>query len=291
MIKSAQVEQLREADFHFIGALTKPEIEGLLRRGVLQMELFDETLCEVRQGALRYVLRRNPARADQMAESRRDKKRSVERLIEKKNLYLAEHPRAGAQAALRAARERIARLRIEGWARVEAEGRALRLVVDEASLAEASRLDGCYVLKTDLAPAAADAETIHDRYKDLAEVERAFRTCKSAHLEVRPVYVRSEAHTRAHVLVVMLAYLIVRELRKAWATLDVTVEEGLDELGSLSAIRMGLANKPQTYCIPRPNPRQERLLRAAQVRLPEALPHLGANVVTRHKLSSKRTNP
>jgi hypothetical protein len=226
-----------------------------------------------------------------MAESRRDKSGSVERLIEKKNLYLSEHPRAGVETAVRAAGERIARLRIEGWARVEAEGRALRLVANEAALAEAARLDGCYVLKTDLAPAAADAETVHDRYKDLAEVERAFRTCKTGHLEVRPVYVRSEAHTRAHVLVVMLSYLIVRELRKAWAALDMTVEEGLDELGALSAMRVGLANKARAYSIPRPNPSQERLLRAAQVRLPEALPHLGAHVVTRRKLPSRRTNP
>jgi hypothetical protein len=291
MIKSAQVERLREADFHFIGALTKPQIETLLRAGVLQMDLFDETVCEVRQGALRYVLRRNPTRAQEMAETRRDKSRSVERLIEKKNLYLAEHPRARVKTALRAAREKIARLRIESWVRVEAEGRALRLVVDEAALAEVSRLDGCYVLKTDLTLAAADAQTVHDRYKDLAEVERAFRTCKTGHLEVRPVYVRSEAHTRAHVLVVMLAYLIVRELRKAWASLDVTVEEGLDELGALSALHVGLANKARVYSIPRPSPSQERLLRAAQVRLPEALPRLGARVVTRRKLPSRRTNP
>ena len=291
MIKSAQIEQLREADFHFIGALTKPRIETLLREGVLQMDLFDETVCEVRQGALRYVLRRNPVRAQDMAESRLDKSRSVQRLIEKRNLYLAEHPRAGIKTALRTAREKISRLRIESWARVEAQGRALRLVTDEAALAEVSRLDGCYVLKTDLSPVVADAQTVHDRYKDLAEVERAFRTCKTGHLEVRPVYVRSEAHTRAHVLVVMLAYLIVRELRKAWATLDMTVEEGLDELGALSAMRIGLANKTQAYSIPRPNPSQERLLRATQVRLPEALPHLGANVVTRRKLQPRRTNP
>ena len=88
-----------------------------------------------------------------------------------------------------------------------------------------------------------------------------------------------------------LSYLIVRELRKAWAALDMTVEEGLDELGALSAMRVGLANKARAYSIPRPNPSQERLLRAAQVRLPEALPHLGAHVVTRRKLPSRRTNP
>ena len=89
----------------------------------------------------------------------------------------------------------------------------------------------------------------------------------------------------------MLAYLIVRELRKAWAPLDATVEEGLDELGALSAMRVGQRGKAQANKIPRPNPSQDQLLRAAQVRLPEVLPCLGANVVTRRRLPSRRTKP
>ena len=69
--------------------------------------------------------------------------------------------------------------------------------------------------KTDLPVEAADAETIHGRYKDLAKVERAFRTMKTGLLEVRPVYVRRADHTRAHVLVVMLAYLLTRDTGKS----------------------------------------------------------------------------
>jgi len=76
--------------------------------------------------------------------------------------------------------------------------------MDSAALQEASRLDGCYVLKTDLPESAASKEVVHARYKDLAQVEQAFRTCKTAHLETRPIYVRTAAHTRGHVLVVSL---------------------------------------------------------------------------------------
>jgi hypothetical protein len=50
------------------------------------------------------------------------------------------------------------------------------------------------------------------RYQDLTEVEMAFRTSKTVHLEMRPVRVRTEEHTRGHVLAVMLAFLIRREL-------------------------------------------------------------------------------
>jgi len=87
--------------------------------------------------------------------------------------------------------------------RVE-EGRVI-VEVDEEYLQEISELDGCCALKTDLPTEAAGAYTIHDRYKDLALVEQGFRTMKTDHLKVRPIFVRTETHTRGHVLVVFLS--------------------------------------------------------------------------------------
>jgi transposase len=77
---------------------------------------------------------------------------------------------------------------------------------DPRALGEIAKLDGCYVLKTDLAREAASKETVHERYKDLALVEWAFRESKTVHLEMRPIYVRRESRTRGHAFVVMLAY-------------------------------------------------------------------------------------
>ncbi len=288
MIKTAQIAELGEENFHFISALTRPQIETLLARGVIQLELFDEKVCEVADDGLRYVLRRNPVRAEEIAATRRDKQSSVEHLVEKKNRYLREHPRAGVEVARREVVQKIVRLRIDAWLCVEAEGRRLRLVVDEATLRETSRLDGCYVIRTDLPTAATDSQTVHDRYKDLAEVEWAFRTCKTGHLEVRPVYVRRADHTRGHVLVVMLAYAIVRELRRTWTEIDTTVEEGLDQLKTLCSTEVRTGAGGRCWRIPRPGERTRQLLDAARVRLPEALPHTGARVVTHKKLPSRR---
>ena len=54
--------------------------------------------------------------------------------------------------------------------------------------------------------------------------ERAFRECKTVNQEVRPVYVRKEGRTRRHVLVVMLEYMLIRMLRKAWTDFDLTAK-------------------------------------------------------------------
>ena len=60
MIKSQQIEDLGERGFHYITAITKPQIEALLRQDVLQMELFDEDLAEIETDEnIRFVLRRN----------------------------------------------------------------------------------------------------------------------------------------------------------------------------------------------------------------------------------------
>ena len=106
----------------------------------------------------------------------------------------------------------------------------------------------------------------------------------------RPVYVRSEPNTRGHVLVVMLAYLIVRELKKAWANFDLTVEECSDQLKTLCAVEMKTAQGGACLRLPAPNEETTGLLQALNVRLPEVLPQVDIKVDTRKKLMGRRIN-
>jgi transposase len=219
------------------------------------------------------------------------KRRALEEWVEEKNVYLLEHPRAKVPTALEKVRKKIHVLRQEKWLSVNSEGRQLRLEQDETVLEEEALLDGCYVIKTDLLREVADKQLIHDRYKDLVEVERAFRDCKTVMLEVRPVYVRSEQSTRAHVLVVMLAYMIVRKLREAWAAFDLTAEEGIKQLSTLCSTEMRIKGHGSCLKIPRPRQRSRELLKALDVQMPTVLPHREVRVVTRKKLSKQRKIP
>ena len=161
-------------------------------------------------------------------------------------------------------------------------------VIDQGSRLSAVRVDGCYVITTDVPREVADKEVIHDRYKDLALVEQAFRTCKSAHLEVCPVHVRTEAHTRGHVLVAMLAYLVRRALSEAWNCLDLTVDEGLEQLKTICSMEINVQGKASCLRIPTPRAQSRALLQALDMSLPEALPHTNARVGTRKKLPRRR---
>ena len=293
MIKNQQVEDLTEHGFHYITAITKPQIESLINQGVIQMTLFDRRLAEIKTDAgIRYILRRNPERALEIRQSRDSKPASLRQMVKKQNEYLTEHPRAGAAVALRKINDRCEKLKVSQW--VEAavvSDRKIALTTDQEALAEMEKLDGCYVLKTDLKKKAASKETIHSRYKDLAQVEWAFRTSKTVQLEMRPVNVRLARRTRGHVFVVMLAYRMVQELAHRWREINLTVAEGIQELTTLCATEMLVNGRPRCHKIPQPRPSVKQLLKAASVRLPDVLPCKGIRVATRKKLSENRATP
>jgi len=292
MIKGPQIELLQAEDaveFHYITAITKPQIETLLTKNVIQLNLFDETVAEVveDQTNVRYVLRRNPQRAMEVAATRQAKLTKLQQRIAEQNTYLAEHPRAVVDVARRKIKAFHKKLRLPAID-VNVSERTISMTKQVNAWQEASKLDGCYCLKTDLSKKHASKETVHNRYKDLSQVEWAFRTSKTSMLEARPIYVRLASRTRGHLLVVMLAYLIVRELADCWYKMDVTVEEALDELKSLCTTRVVLKGTSVMHNIPKPRKSVQRLLDAAGVTLPKTIADRGVEVSTRKKLTAER---
>ena len=152
---------------------------------------------------------------------------------------------------------------------------------------ELSKLDGFYCLKTDVPAAQAAKELVHERYKDLAEVEWAFRTSKST-LEVRPIFVRKESRTRGHVFVVMLAYYLLKELAHCWRELELTPREGVQELATLCMTEVTIKNQTTINQVPTPRESVQQLLTAARVAIPTVLPYSGTKVYTKKKLVEER---
>lgn len=287
MIKSAQIKDLSGEKFHYITALTKPEIATLLKKNVIQMELFDETVCEVLNDDVRYVFRCNPVRAREIREVRQSKLDCARRFCAEKNRYLAGHARATVKVSKREVGEKIAKLKIDKWVSVSRHGRVLSLKINDDELEKEEKLDGCYVVKTDLSNTAISKQAVHDRYKDLAEVEWAFRTMKTTLLHLRGIFVRKANRTRAHVFTIMLAYLVAYELRRLWRDIEVTIEEGIEELSSLCATEVMIGDVT-VQTVPQPRETGAVLLQKAGVSLPDAIPCRGKNVFTRKKLVTER---
>ncbi len=286
MLKGPQIESLPN-DFRYITAITKPQIQKMLSEGTFQYELFTDHVREVEADGIRYVLRRNPTRAKQIEASRESKVLSVIKTADERTRYLAEHPRADVNKALDKVAAKMNKLKMNKWLCATEKDRIISIEKNEEALSQVALLDGCYVVKSDVPTTDADAQTLHDRYCDLEMVERAFRTMKTTHLDLRPVFVKKKTSTRGHAFVVMLALLFQRELERCWSSMDVTVEEGIDELSSIHMQEVKLGNAT-IQDIPKPTRMGRQLLDNVAVKLPTVLPKTKVNVHTKKKLPSER---
>ena len=210
MIKSSQITAITEENYNFITSITKAQIEKLVKEGVIQYALFEDELVEVEHEGIRYILRRNPIRSEEIKENRMEKLLWLKDRIEEENKYLSEHKRAKVESALKRAESLITNYKFSKIISVTIRDEKLVYTINEEALSEQGKFDGCYVIKTDLSQDVADTCTVHQRYKDLASVELAFRTLKTGLEEVRPIFVRKASRTRGHVFVCMLAYKIVK---------------------------------------------------------------------------------
>ena len=287
MIKTEQIADLDDQNFFYITATTKPQMETLLKQGVIQLELFTERLCEIHHEGVHYILRRNPVRAKEIQDGRNQKVDKVRMVVEERNKYLSQHGKARVSTALSLVNEKIDKLKISDFTKLEVTEQGLKIVLDGDALNEVSLLDGCYVIRSNLPADQGSMDIIHGRYRDIAHVEFAFRTMKSDTIELRPIHVRRKARTRAHVFIAMLSYMIEKKLREKWKDFDVTVEEGIHELSSINCIsvRAGAVKYNQ---IPEPRELGSKLLNALSVTLPKTIPCSDIEITTRKKLNLKR---
>jgi len=211
MLKTSQLKDITDMQWHYITSITKDQIRTLLKEEVIQMSLFEDKLMEVSIEGIRYILRRNVIRAEEMGKMREEKIASIKGKIAEENTYLAAHSRAKISTAVKKIETLIEKKKLKNCLslRINEEERFLELLVNEEALEKECQLDGCYVIKTDLQATDASKETVYERYKDLSLVENAFRTFKTGLEEIRPIHLRKEKRTRGHVFVCMLAYKIL----------------------------------------------------------------------------------
>ncbi len=207
-------EKLRAGSQEAEAVLSRP---GRYRRVRDNLEVKELTLARGSERR-RFVLVRNP---DQAARDRAQRQALLERLeAELARLNLGRRG-PGHTKAVCALKSHPAYGRFVE----ELEDGTLRL--DRARLRAEERLDGKYLLAT--TDPSLPAEDVALGYKQLLEVERAFRTLKHE-LDLRPLYHRLDARIRAHVLLCWLALLLVRVAETATGASWAQVREELEDL-------------------------------------------------------------
>jgi hypothetical protein len=235
MITSARIAALNQpagdgtqpSPYGWITALRAPAIRRLMAEdGPLQLSLFDEQdLAEITSDDFpgeRLVACRNPALAAERARKREDLLAATEKLLAPITARVAAGRLSGAAAIGIEAGKVISKYKTARHFELTITDDSLTVRRRQDRIDAEAALNGFYVLRTPVPAAQLDAPAVVAAYKNLARVERDFRSIKSDDLDLRPVFCRLEERVRAHVLICMLACYLTWHLRQAWAPLTFT---------------------------------------------------------------------
>jgi hypothetical protein len=222
--KRIEAELRPDADFGWITALRAPAVQALYEEGVLQLSLFDEQgLARIRSSAFpgeRLIACRNPLLGVERARKREALLRATEAQLEKiaKAAARERSPLRGREKiGVRVGRV-LGRFKMGKHFRLEITDSSFGFERDPERIEDEARLDGIYVIRTTVPEEQMPAEAAVGAYKNLSQVERAFRSYKTD-LDVRPLHHHTEPRVRAHVFLCMLAYYVEWHLRRSLAPL------------------------------------------------------------------------
>jgi len=224
LVTSARIrEDLEPAGLDWITALRAPRIKQLVEAGPLQLSLFDDRdLAEIASPDYpgeRLIVCRNPLMAAErkrkrdelLAATERDLSR-VRQAVQRRRAPLRGEAEIGLAVGAVLNKHKMAK----HFEIAIADASLVYRRTDDTIAAEA-RLDGLYVIRTNVPKEDLSAEETVAAYKGLGQVERAFRSVKTVDIEIRPVFHWTAPRVRAHVFLCMLAYYVEFHLRRRLA--------------------------------------------------------------------------
>jgi transposase len=233
MVTEARIrEDISTVGYDWISALRHGAIRPMVEAKIIQPSLFDESgIAEIAHPDYlgeRLIACFNPI----MQEERMRKREALLQLTEKALQKVADscarekQPLEGKGEIGLKAGAVLSKFKVGKYFRVHVGDHGLRFARNQDILGRDAAMDGIYVIRTSVPKEVMAAEKAVLTYKQLAKVERAFRTLKSVDLQIRPIYHYVEPRVKAHMFLCMLAYYVEFHLRKAWAELLYTDEEG-----------------------------------------------------------------
>jgi transposase len=224
MITQARItEDLKAVGLDWITALRAPAIKALRDAGALQMSLFDErdmaAITAPDFPGERLIVCRNPELAVARRRKREDLLTATERhLAEIQNrVRRTQKPLRGtAKIALKAGAV-VGKYKMAKHFTLTITDADFSFARKQDAIDAEARLDGIYVVRTNLKAPSLDDSAAVRAYKSLAQVERAIRSIKTVDLHIRPIFHWTPPRVRAHVFLCMLAYHVEWHLRQRLA--------------------------------------------------------------------------
>ena len=226
MLTQTQIDKLKQyPGLGWISALRSSAIRELVEAGTLQLSLFDEqNLAEISSPEFageRLIACYNPLLAEERTRKREELLKATEKALERIARQVSrrtKNPLTAAEIGKKVGAV-VNRFKM---------GKHMELTIKDGAFSYARRpqniereaaLDGIYVIRTSEPPSRLSAADTVRSYKNLAQVERAFRCLKGIDILVRPIRHRDEQRVKAHLFLCMLAYYVEWHMRRVLAPL------------------------------------------------------------------------
>ena len=240
MLSDGNLTHLIEEGMNFIVAhpvrgntLAQEAIQNLKKQ--LKPASTDEQFHEDVRKGVRFIMAYSPEIAEQSRTSRQERLEKADAWLKPVLERLAKPADKGRKATPQGTYDRIRDYlrdhNLLRWYELELANETLSLKKNRKALNWEATVDGVLLLETsDMSIAAQD---IVKHYKELAEVERGWRSLKSS-LQLRPVYHWTERRIRAHIFICVIALQVERWMRNKLQTMSVP-----KALQSLRQIKVG----------------------------------------------------
>jgi len=289
----------------YISALSSSEIRALINDGVIQLELFSKDLVEIEDGGIRYVLCNNPvlqneknqtrealkSRFEQEASSIKrswDKRREqnlenikkIEKGLKNKKLVTTFTERKLDNYKYRIT-VALKKYKMSKFYTATISNDEFVIDYDLQKYQGEKTLDGKYVIESTVIKEDMDTKQVREKYKELQNVEHAFRDMKTDKLNIRPIFHINEDQTRGHVFVCMFSYAIVKEMETViypWLNTynkqnnsKLSYHDITDELNNIKVSELEVGHKMKKILVPKLNEVQSEMTKLFGIKIEDIM--------------------
>lgn len=214
MRTNANIDKIKNDGLDFIIALKHQEVVNLVKKqGVVQLTLFDEkNIADILIDGRRLIACHNPIAGADTKRRRNELLKLIEKELDKIKGRVEKGRLQRPEAIQKTCDKVFSKYKMEKFYILQIEAGSFSWSRKEDEIKVAAQLDGVYVIESTLSKDEMPPEKAQQVYKNLQQVERAFR-CLKSELNIRPMRHWLEKRIKGHVFLSVLSYLVEQTWR------------------------------------------------------------------------------
>jgi len=278
MLTPKRIVEVNKEGYKTITALTHAQMQDLISKGAITTSLFKinehPEIKDPDNSKIRYVLCFNPKREKSDHKTRMSLINATIVELDKIKNTRRKHTKEKMEARAGKVWAKYGTEKYFKWSAVndKLEYQIIQEIVDKEK-----GIDGCYVIRTDVATEMLSSKEIYKAYKKLIHVEQAFRIIKTHSLEIRPVFHHLDHRIQGHVFLCMLSYYLQWHMNQRLSDVYQNDGEGenrrwtflqvIERLKSIRSQVVRLGDVELSNIISTPDEEQKMLLEALRLRV------------------------